>query len=573
MNVVMKRRGMPTAMRLVVVGLLIAVVGAGLWFRFVAMDRKYFWLDEVHAALLRSGHSEADLYALFDNQPRRLMDLQRYAEVNPQQPFMATAETLASHHPVHPPLYYLLLRAWTEVAGPSIGATRALSALFSVLCFPAVYWLAKELFRSRTAAWTAVALWSVSPMEVLYAQEAKQYSMFAATLMFAAAALLRAVRVRTFGSWCTYAVAASLALYTHMLFAPVLATFGMFLFLANVGRLRQRRTWKLFGSFAAATSAALISFVPWIVYCLTVGEAAGRYIAENHMSSPQAVLWLIGSWISNVSCTFADLGFPSSNADFWGRSLVAVGVLALVGYSFHLLRRRKSPKAWLFLALVSLIPPSLLIAPDLVLGGGRSMIARYWMATSIGVLLAVAGALSMQFAAAEPRRRLFAGALLTTLLVAGFISCNRSAYATYWWNKMGVVNNHRNGAIEYVNMRRALLTIERAERPLIITELGKYQECRILSFTYYLNDAKVEWLGTVDPTKLEIPKDRTVYLFAAFDTYRHLKEQGWTFEAIEPSSMFVVARPKLPDSDRPDPKIVEAAGIPSSPELVRSGSQ
>jgi uncharacterized membrane protein len=248
-------------------------------------------------------------------------------------------------------------------------------------------------------------------------------------------------------------------------------------------------------------------------------------------------------------------------------------VFALIGYSFFYLLRRKSPKALLFLGVVSLFPPLLLIGPDLVLGGGRSMLARYWMATSIGALLIVAGALSMQLTSSNSRRRLFAGATAMLVLAAGFVSCNRSAHAYFWWNKMGVVNNHRNGAIEYVNMRRALSTIEKAERPLIITELGKYQECRILSFTYYLNDANVEWLGTLDPTKLEIPTDRTIYLFAAFETYAHLVKQGWTFEPIEPSTKFVVGKPPAAVAGNGAAKVVET-GQPESPaELVRTGSQ
>lgn len=556
--------------RYAAVGVLLFAVAAGLWFRFAAIDRKYFWLDEVHAALLRSGHSEYDLLPLFDDQPRPLIEMQRYAEIDPAQPFMKTAEALAMNHPVHPPFYYLLLRAWTEVAGPSIAATRALSAVLSLLCFPAVYWLTKELFRSRTAAWTAVALWSLSPFEVLYAQEAKQYSLFAATLMLSGAALLRALRLRTTGSWALYAVATAVALYTHMLFAPVLGAFVLFVFLANVGRLRQPRTWKLFGGFAAATTAALLMFSPWIVYCLNIGEEAGRHIVTKHMSDPQSLAWLAGAWISNIGCAFFDPGPPETTAGFWVRVVGWLGVIGLTVYSFRRLKRARLPTAWLFLALVVVIPPLTLIAPDMVLGGGRSMLARYWLATSIGVLLVVTGALNLQFSAPQRSQRWFAGAAAMALLAAGFVSCYRSEHSDYWWNKAGVVNNHRKGALEFDNMRLALATIENSERPLIITELGHYQECRMLSFTYYLNDPKVEWLGTLDPSMLKVPEDRTVYLYVAHATYKHLLKQGWEFEAVEPSAAFVLAK-RGPTADVS--KFVEAGESNPVPAAADLGSQ
>jgi uncharacterized membrane protein len=531
--------------RVVGVSVVIAALAAGLWFRFTAMDRKYFWMDEVHAALLRSGRSEADLFALYDHQPRPLDDLQRMVEIDPQQPFFSTVETLARYHPVHPPLYYAVLRAWTEVAGDSVAATRWLSALFSLLCFPAVYWLAKEVFHSRAAAWTAVALWAVSPFEVLYSQEAKQYSLFAAATMAAGAALLRAMRLRTKGSWCLYAFATAVGLYTHMLFAPVLAAFSAFVFLVHVGRLRRPRTWKLFGSYAAATIVGLLAFAPWPIYSLSIGRA-GQHIVAHHMADQQKLAWVVGAWISNVGCMFSDMGYPATVAAACVHVGLWLAALALTAYSFRYLMRRTSRTTWLFLLLLAAIPALSLMVPDLVLGGGRSMLARYWTATSIGVLLAVAGAMSRQFSAPGFVRPAVAGVVTLAVLAVGGVSCTRSSHADYWWNKMGVVNNHRAGAADYDNMLRALKTIGRVPKPLIITEKGRYQECRLLSFTYYLRDPKVQWVGALDPTQIALPADGAVFLFEATATAEYLHKQGWKMRAIEPSGSFLYATRESP---------------------------
>lgn len=555
--------------RVVGIGLIAGLIAVGLWFRFTAMDQKYFWLDEVHAALLRSGYSEHDLHQLFDDRPRRLADLQQFVRLDPQQPFSTTVATLASRHPVHPPLYYSLLRAWTIAAGDSVAATRLLSALCSLLCFPAIYWLARELFRARAAAWTAVVLWSVSPFAVLYAQEAKQYSLFAATTMFACAALLRAVRLGSRGAWAWYAVATAVGLYTHLLFAAVLAAFTAFVFLLNVGRLRRPRTRRMLRQFTAATGAAVVTFVPWIAYCLSIG-GAGQHIVRTHMADQQKLAWVVGAWVSNLGCTFSDLGYP---ATLLGACLRVGSWFAVIGLTIYALRflQRKAPRRqWLFLLLLTVTPAMVLMIPDLVLGGGRSMIARYWTATSIGMLLAVAGVLGRQFSSSTALRRNLAWGTACTLVLFGLCSCAVSCRADYWWNKMGVVNNHRNGALEYAGMVRFLNVVDRASNPLIVTEVGQFQECRLLSFTYYLQRPDVEWVGTLDPQHLALPDDKSIFLFEAPATLEMLRSQGWKFTALDPLASFVYAtRETSPRSD--DGKTVDAASpSPPIPEVVRN---
>lgn len=546
------------------VGLVVSLVAAGVWFRFTAIDQKYFWLDEVHAALLRSGYSEHDLHKLFDDQPRPLVDLGRYVRLDPQQPFSTTVVTLASHHPVHPPLYYCLLRAWTIVAGDSVASTRWLSALFSLLCFPAVYWLARELFRSRTAAWTAVALWSVSPLAVLYAQEAKQYSLFAATTMFSAAALLRALRLRTREAWTWYTAATATALYTHMLFVPVSAAFAAFVFLSNYGRLRRPQTRQMLRQFTVAVGVAVLAFVPWIAYCLSIG-GAGQHIVRTHMADQQKPAWVIAAWVSNLGCTFSDLGYPATMTGACLRVGSWIGAICLTIYALRFLQRRAPRKQWLFLLLLTLTPAAVLILPDVVLGGGRSMIARYWTATSIGMILAVAGALGRQLSAPATLRRSTARFAVGVLLVVGVASCAVSCRTDYWWNKMGVVNNHRNGASEYAGMLRSLDVIGRAPQPLIVTEIGRYQECRLVSFLKYLDRPDVEWVGTLDPTHLALPSDKSIFLFEAPATFERLRAQGWKFTALDPLASFLYAvRESSPDS----PSGGKTAGVPASPAAV-----
>jgi uncharacterized membrane protein len=406
-----------------------------------------------------------------------------------------------------------------------------------------------------------VALWSVSPFEVLYAQEAKQYSLFAGVTMAAGAALLRAMRVRTPGSWALFALTATVGLYTHLLFAPVLAALAVFVLFTRVGRWRSRRTWKLFGSFAAASLLAAAAFAPWPVYCLGLGRA-GQQIAATHMADPQKLAWVVGAWISNIGCIFTDFGFPPTVAVASVRVGLWLATSAVAVYSLRFLYHRTARRTWLFVVLLATLPALSLMVPDLVLGGGRSMLARYWTPTSIALLLAVGGALGLQFAATRGPRPWIAGGVALVLLAVGVASCTRSSQADFWWNKMGVVTNHRAGAEEYENMRRALMLIARAPKPVVITEQGRYQECRLVSFTYYLRDPKVQWIGALDPAQLALPADANVFLFEAPMTAEFLYRQGWRFRRVEPSGSFLFASRESPKpAEAASPKVA-AADVP-----------
>src|SRR3954468_11582869 len=75
-----------------------------------------------------------------------------------------------------PPLYYLLLHGWMELAGRSEAATHALSLLFALLAVPAAFWAGRALF-GENAAWVAAVLTALNPFLGGYAQETRMYSL------------------------------------------------------------------------------------------------------------------------------------------------------------------------------------------------------------------------------------------------------------------------------------------------------------------------------------------------------------------------------------------------------------
>src|SRR3954469_13416883 len=117
-----------------------------------------------------------------------------------------------------PPLYYMLLHFWLDVAGRSEQGVRALSLLCGLLAIPAAWWAGKAIWPSAKAAWFAAILMAFNPFLAEYSQEARMYSMVALLAIPATACFIRAYALDTEGRkpWIAgFAVSVAVALYTH----------------------------------------------------------------------------------------------------------------------------------------------------------------------------------------------------------------------------------------------------------------------------------------------------------------------------------------------------------------------
>jgi mannosyltransferase len=104
-------------------------------------------------------------------------------------------------HDVHPPLYYLLLKAWMCCCGASLRALRSLSVLLGGVTLVGVYLFAvaafsddgKALSKGRGIGLLAAALVAVSVFQVRYAWEARMYTLGTALAALSSWALFRAL--------------------------------------------------------------------------------------------------------------------------------------------------------------------------------------------------------------------------------------------------------------------------------------------------------------------------------------------------------------------------------------------
>jgi len=211
--------------RRVVLAMVAIAIVAGIGLRFSYLERKVYWLDETFTSLWVAGHGFRDLGELAAADSNlTIPELQRYQQPAPETRATDTLAVLAREFPEHPPLYYVLSHWWVQGLGYSVAAMRLLPALAGALLLPAVYWWCWELFRSPLTGGIAAGLVAVSPLHVLYAQEARQYSLWTVAIALTSAAFVRAVRLPQWRNWWVYAGLLLLGFYTGQTHTRNLAT-------------------------------------------------------------------------------------------------------------------------------------------------------------------------------------------------------------------------------------------------------------------------------------------------------------------------------------------------------------
>src|SRR4051812_16474181 len=98
----------------------------------------------------------------------------------------------ALHQDGSPPLYYMLLHFWLDLAGDSEAGVRGLSLLFALLAIPIGFWAGRAVWRSAKAGWFTAVLMAFNPFLAQYAQEARMYSLVALLTIPVTVCFLRA---------------------------------------------------------------------------------------------------------------------------------------------------------------------------------------------------------------------------------------------------------------------------------------------------------------------------------------------------------------------------------------------
>lgn len=168
----------------------------------------------------------------------------------------------------HPPLYYLLLRGWSDITGDSELALRYFSALTSIMTVAFVAQIGRELSYQHKG-WVYLPVFAglmiaLSDAEIFLAQEARNYSLYTFFGCWSMWFYLRWLRKGGISNGLIWALANTALAYTHYqgLFVPLVQGIHALLF------LRERQRVNAVGWLALSG----VPVAPWFLF-VTIPQA------------------------------------------------------------------------------------------------------------------------------------------------------------------------------------------------------------------------------------------------------------------------------------------------------------
>lgn len=304
---------------------------------------------------------------------------------------------------IHPPLYYLLLRAWRELAGETEFGLRAFSAFAGILTVAITMALARSLSRYPVAtAFVAGLLVAASPVLVYYSQETRMYMLLALLAVASTWVLLEWLRRRAVGrpTWfatMAYVLLSAAGLYTHYFYPAVLGAQGLLMLIwlvrpawliAEIDGVRWPSRRRGFGVWLGLTLLAAVAYLPWMpIFLRQIGGRDGvRQSLVDFVT--QTGHWLaLGNTIHEGTAVWAPaaaLLLVLTGLIAGGRRAIAPLLMAIIPLALMYLVGATDPA---FLKFILLAVPFLCV----VAGLSWRLPARMWLLPGILVLVLLAG--------------------------------------------------------------------------------------------------------------------------------------------------------------------------------------
>lgn len=249
----------------------------------------------------------------------------------------------------HPPLYYLLLKAWMAVFGTSELALRISSVLCGGLAIVGAGFLIKELFSKRVAL-MALPFLVFAPFLLRYDYEIRMYAFVTLIGVTSTWVLVRAWQTKRVKWWILYGALVAAGMYTLYMSAVFwLAHIAWLLFMTRQQKERITRQ-----PFWLAYAGAAIVFLPWAPTVLSQLKSSALppymdsvtiYQLTNILGQVMAYRpgWQIGAWLSVLLVLFVGL-FIYVGVKVWQRAtkaqragLLMLGMCFVVGIGFYAL--------------------------------------------------------------------------------------------------------------------------------------------------------------------------------------------------------------------------------------------
>ncbi len=479
----------PTWKSAVIFGL-ICCLGLGISFRFINLDLKAYSYDEAITSLRISGYRWQEAVAEFDDQSILSVDqlIKRYQSVHADRGVGASVLGLAQEESQLTPLYFVLVRLWAQLVGDSVAAVRSFSAVLSVITLGLIYRLSNRLFKDSLTTLVVVAIAAVSPFLVLYAQDARPYSLLALMTVLAAEALLSALNRNSRLAWSLYSLIIVMGLYTHLLFALVLIGHSLYVIGIAIKPANKSRYAALLGHFGTRLGIAIAAFTPWLWlmqrYPEAVADRVGSSVANWHTLLGGLFLIVRFSTRSLLDTHWAGgvLQVNPSWLEALAQGGAALVIVALIGTACYRLTVRNPFSVWGIILL-----PALTTLLALLLKAGLT--ERYLLVYFVTLPIALGYFLAHSLRTDSTHRHLWLG-VTSLVLMASICSDVVSARAPLWSIKYPSSTAQNVDVSAFLNqVESPCLILYQSPRQAAFGKAGEDRFGRLLSLSHWLNPA------------------------------------------------------------------------------------
>lgn len=284
----------------------------------------------------------------------------------------------------HPPLYYLLLRAFVLVIGNSETALRSLSAV-SILCLAGIGFFPLRRLWGSPASLAFSFMILITPMSIVCAHEARMYSLLAFLVTAMVVAGHYALSKNSRKHWVIFSLFTLAAAWTHY-FGLIAA--AIFWCLVLIKRIFDAKPGNRIAALKPALITAIITvagYTPWLVFLYRQTVR----VSENF-------------WIPPVTFTSAIniLTYPFLQKFPYGINSRAVllYVAVVLAAGIGIFRAYRSKKEYRFLPLSALIVYILTFATGIILSIViRPIFAERYLVSCMGLFLLAGAALMSTF--------------------------------------------------------------------------------------------------------------------------------------------------------------------------------
>jgi hypothetical protein len=177
-------------------------------------------------------------------------------------------------HESHPPLFYLLMRGWSQLTGGGDMAGILLPVAIGALMVPAIYGVGRTLFSQRTGL-IAAAFATITPALVEHSSQFRPYGLLPLLALGSCCFMVLAIERGGSRNWTGYVVLSVLMLYTHH-WAWVIAVGQQVGAAWYAIRIRPSNLRALAGSWVLAWIVIVVAYIPWASALLFQVRHAGH---------------------------------------------------------------------------------------------------------------------------------------------------------------------------------------------------------------------------------------------------------------------------------------------------------